>query len=122
MMMRISCPCGHTGLACAERLPRKLRCSRCGCCRYVGVEHGKAIVSNAHFEEWLAGGRGRPARKARGERSRMPLSLRRASADAQAGSAGDLAPATLDRFRTHQRAIALRCGDWVRSTPGGVPG
>jgi hypothetical protein len=75
MIVRISCACGHTGLACAERLPRKLVCSRCGSCRYVGPEHGKAILSNAHFEEWLAGGRERRGRKARGERSRMPLPL-----------------------------------------------
>jgi hypothetical protein len=30
MMLKIACPCGHTGAVAAETLPRLLTCSACG--------------------------------------------------------------------------------------------
>jgi hypothetical protein len=53
-MLKISCPCGHTGITDA-RLPRVLTCSRCGLCRYVEAEDGARIVNRVAFEEWLFG-------------------------------------------------------------------
>jgi hypothetical protein len=60
MMLRIECDCGHVGLADAQTLPRDLRCWRCGSSRHIEAGHGAAIVSNARFEEYLAGERARP--------------------------------------------------------------
>ena len=60
MMVRVSCPCGHAGVADASTLPRSLTCSACGADRHVEAGGGKAIVSTARFEEWLAGERERP--------------------------------------------------------------
>jgi hypothetical protein len=60
MLIRVTCPCGHIGLINAETLPRELVCSDCGASRRVEAGGGKAIVSTARFEEWLAGERERP--------------------------------------------------------------
>jgi hypothetical protein len=65
MMVRISCPCGHVGVVCAESLPRDLTCSLCGSSRHVDAGGGKAITSTARFEEWLSGERPRPRVQAR---------------------------------------------------------
>jgi hypothetical protein len=59
MLIRVTCPCGHTGVTSDARLPCELRCWRCGSLRRVDSD-GKAIVSTARFEEWLAGERERP--------------------------------------------------------------
>ena len=60
MMLRISCPCGHTGLTVAEHLPAELVCSSCASRRCVQADQGRAITSTARFEEWLSGERARP--------------------------------------------------------------
>jgi hypothetical protein len=66
MMLQICCPeCGHLGCAVAEHLPADLVCSACGSARHVDSSDGKAIVSTARFEEWLAGERERPRVQAR---------------------------------------------------------
>jgi hypothetical protein len=54
MMVKVVCPCGHTGAVSAETLPRELRCSRCGCSRRVQAERGERIISTARREEWVA--------------------------------------------------------------------
>jgi hypothetical protein len=53
MMLKIACPCGHTGLVSAERLPAELRCWQCGTSRR--VEAGARIVNRAAVLEWLLG-------------------------------------------------------------------
>jgi hypothetical protein len=50
-----ACPCGHTGLAAAETLPRELTCSACGSSRHVEAKDGKRVMSKAAFAEWLLG-------------------------------------------------------------------
>jgi hypothetical protein len=45
MLQRIICPCGNEGITKTERLPRKLRCSRCGMSRYVEPDRDARIVS-----------------------------------------------------------------------------
>jgi hypothetical protein len=60
MLVKVACPCGHVGVVDASTLPRELQCSRCGAGRHVEPDSGRAIVSTARFEEWLAGERPRP--------------------------------------------------------------
>jgi ribosomal protein S27E len=60
-MLRIRCrQCDHVGLVSAEHLPRDIVCSACGSSRHIEASGGKAIVSTARFEEYLAGERARP--------------------------------------------------------------
>jgi hypothetical protein len=58
MMLKIACPCGHTGIVSAETLPRELTCSRCGASRHVGS--GERIVNKVAVLEWLLGGAEEP--------------------------------------------------------------
>jgi hypothetical protein len=58
MMLKIACPCGHTGLVSAERLPAELRCWQCGISRR--VEAGARIVNRVAVLEWLLGASGAP--------------------------------------------------------------
>jgi hypothetical protein len=59
MMVRIFLPV-RPHIACAERLPRKLQCSRCRSSRNVGPEHSKAIVSKCSLSRVVAGRREQP--------------------------------------------------------------
>jgi hypothetical protein len=60
MILKVSCTCGHSGIASDARLPCELRCWRCGSSRRVEADHGRAIISRDRFEEWLSGERERP--------------------------------------------------------------
>jgi hypothetical protein len=63
MMVRVSCPCGHVGLAIGESLPRNLTCSACGESRR--VDGGTRIVNKIAFQEWLLGEHEAPRAQAR---------------------------------------------------------
>jgi hypothetical protein len=54
MMVKVACPCGHTGVVSAESLPRDLVCSQCGSSRYVEPERSARIISTARREEQVA--------------------------------------------------------------------
>ena len=60
MMVRISCQCGHAGIASDAILPAVLRCWQCGASRRIEAEHCRGIVSEARFAEWMEGSRPRP--------------------------------------------------------------
>ena len=62
MMLRITCPCGHVGLADAQTLPRELRCWQCGASRHVEVKDARRMASRAAVLEWLCGAEAPPAR------------------------------------------------------------
>jgi hypothetical protein len=73
MMLRITCPCGHVGVAEAATLPRSLTCSACGESRHVEAKDGERIKNPVAFEEWLLG--------ASGPRGSQKKSYRRHSKD-----------------------------------------
>jgi hypothetical protein len=58
MMLKIACPCGHTGIAPAERLPAELTCSSCGSSRRVEIAECRRIRNETAFLEKLGLGAG----------------------------------------------------------------
>jgi hypothetical protein len=53
MMLRLNCPCGHTGVVGAHLLPRELTCSCCGSSQRVEVRDCARIVSTEARQEWV---------------------------------------------------------------------
>jgi hypothetical protein len=55
MMVKVVCPCGHTGLVNAETLPRDLVCSRCGSSRHVHAKDCARIRNKVAVMERILG-------------------------------------------------------------------
>jgi hypothetical protein len=55
MMLKISCPCGHVGLADASILPRELTCSLCGSSRHVHAKDCTRIRNRVAVMERILG-------------------------------------------------------------------
>ena len=65
MLIRVTCPCGHSGVVDASTLPCSLTCSSCSTSSYVEPKDGRRIRSTDAFEEWLSGERERPQAQSR---------------------------------------------------------
>jgi hypothetical protein len=53
MMLKIACPCGHTGIVSDGHLPCELHCWSCGTSRHVEPDRSARIISTAAREEWI---------------------------------------------------------------------
>ena len=55
MLIKVTCPCGHTGIVSDNRLPCELRCWSCGTSRRVEPNGDARIVSTERRRERASG-------------------------------------------------------------------